>query len=349
MNKEEIKRELIEILKIKSFNGQENQILSYLEEKLERIGYDYNKIYIDKDRYNILIDRGDFFICTHVDTVPFDYGIRIENDTIYSIGACDAKANIVSILKFLERAKDLKVSIIFTVDEEGKGYGSETIARMKKFKRGIILEPTSLDLAIASAGSLEYEIVLKGLEAHGSCIEDGVNAINVAFDFISKLNSLKFLKQEHPLVGKANYLIQHISAGSYELVVPDKCKIVIDFRILPNHDINNVREEIETFIKKFNAEYKLIDISYPFETRDEDFINMLRKVYIKSLNKSPKFIGYKSWTDASNFYVYSKASVAIFGPGDLRYAHTRNEHVNINEIIYTIRFLEKINDEVTLH
>ena len=347
MNKEEIKRELIELIKIKSYNGYEKNILNYLEDKLDGIGIDYEKIYIEKDRYNILINRGEeFFICTHVDTVPLDYGIRIENDTVYAIGSCDAKASIVSILKFLETTDELNSTIIFTVDEEGKGLGSEVIAKRYRFKRGIILEPTDMKIATASAGSLEYEILIKGKEAHGSCIEEGENAIEKAFEIINLIRNLKFLNENHPLIGKANYLLEHINGGSYELIVPEICKIVIDFRILPNQDMNKIRKELENFFKKLNLEYKLIDISYPFENKDYKFLNALKNMYKKALGREPEIIGYKSWTDASNFFKYSKSSVVIFGPGSLKYAHTKYENVNIKDIIDTIKFLKILNKEI---
>ena len=348
--KKKIKDELIKLIEIKRYNGFEREILTKKKKKIDSLGFNFKKIYINNDRYNLIIDNNeDFFICTHVDTVPIDKReLKIISDRIYGCGACDAKASIASILCFLEQIDELNFSIIFTVDEEGKGLGSEVIAKKYKFKQGIILEPTNLKIAIASAGSLEYELLIKGKQAHGSCIEEGENAIEKAFEFINLLKNITVFREYHPLIGYSNFLIEYIQGGSYELIVPDTCRLVIDFRILPNQDIERVKILLEDLFIKHNIEYKLIDISYPFETKDGKFISFLKKIYKKSLNAEPKIIGYKSWTDASNFFMYSNSSVAIFGPGDLKIAHTKDEHVDINEIIATVKFLSVLNQELKL-
>lgn len=53
------------------------------------------------------------------------------------------------------------------------------------------------------------------------------------------------MDSSHGLVGDAKFNIQFIEGGSSVYAVPDYCRFIADFRVLPNHDLDAMRREIE--------------------------------------------------------------------------------------------------------
>ncbi len=328
------KEELINLVKIESPSGKESEILKYIEKRLKELGMDYEKQYIEenKDRYNIVVNpESDFVFCTHVDTIPVISKAYFKQNVVYGTGSADAKASIASIFLALE-SRDTKKAIAFTVDEEEFGIGSKVLAEKYRFKKGIVMEPTDLKICTAQAGSLEFEIKINGKEAHGSCIEYGENAIEKIINIINGFEKFSFLKEKHELVGFGGYNVEYIKGGAKVLLIPSSCEALIDFRVLPNQNIEDIEKMLTNYFKENDVEYKIVDVSKPFEIReDSDIVEGLKKS-LKKFGIVPEISGFKSWTDASNLYE-AGCEVLIFGPGKLEISHTSKEHVRIEDVI----------------
>ncbi|MFQ6050788.1 MAG: M20/M25/M40 family metallo-hydrolase [Candidatus Hydrothermarchaeota archaeon] len=343
--------ELVKLIEIPSPSGEEDKILRYIEKRLNELDIPFERQNVKKN-YNLIVnplDDPELIICTHVDTIPLLYHqtlrAEVEGERVYGLGSADAKGGILSILLTLETIKEKEnlrkfpVTFAFLVDEEGDGSGSEKLADQYTSKYGIVLEPTGLDICVAGAGSFEIEIEVIGKEAHGSAIEFGENAIMKAIDVIEKINELSFLNEEHELIGKSLYNIQRIEGGFDALIVPKKCKMVLDFRILPNQDAKKIKKELHDYFDSKGIEYKLTDESMPFEINmDAEIVSLLKKAYKDVLGKDAKIRGMKSWTDAQNLYERGIEPV-VFGPGRLETSHTSNEYVDVEDIILASKIL----------
>ena len=326
------REELINLVKIESPSGKEKEILKYIEKRLKEIGMDYERQHVSENRYNIVVNPNSSFVfCTHVDTVPVVSRAYSKGNVVYGTGSADAKASIASLLIALEN-KDTKKAIAFTVDEEELGLGSKVLAEEYRFKSGIVMEPTNLNICIAQAGSLEFEIKINGKEAHGSCIEYGENAIEKIIDVIKGFEELEFLKEKHDLIGFSKYNVEYIKGGSKVLLIPAYCEALIDFRVLPNQNIEYVENILKNYFREKNVEHNLIDVSKPFEIPENSIVVENLKNSMKKVGIEPKISGFKSWTDASHLYEHG-CEVLIFGPGKLELSHTAKEHIDINDVL----------------
>ena len=346
----DIAKELLRLIEIDSRSGNEAKIIKYLEKRLLNLGFSCVKQKITDKRENLIINplkTPKLVISTHVDTVFLENPPRIENSRVYGIGSSDPKASIVSILYALEKIekyvlKENRITIAFFVDEEEQGLGSERFCEIYKPKYALVLEPTDLNICIAEAGSYEVEIIVKGRAAHGSEVEKGENAIVKAFNLIKEIDKLSFLKEEHELIGKSNFNIQMIKGGGKLLAVPEVCELIIDFRLLPTHNLKNVKSEIEDFLRSKKAEFKFIDFSPPFEiSPDSKIVKKLKEAFEIVTRRKAKITGMKSWTDAENFY-RAKAEATIFGPGKLEVCHTKEEHVEIKDVEIAGKVLKEL-------
>ena len=329
-NKHKIKELLEKLVKIDSPSGQESELANFLLNYTESIGF----CPIKDEKNNITINpESNFWIVTHMDTVSKKAEFRIDKDSAYGTGVCDAKGCITAILITLEKIKKLKFGVAFLVDEEEGGTGSEFVLRKFKPQIVIVMEPTSLRIANKHYGSLEIVLKIKGEEVHGAYFKHAKTAIDNA---ILVINTLK----AHGL----NFLIQEIKGGSDEYLTPPECFLRLDFPVPPEIKANNLKRRILDTISNTLAlsdfEYKILEECNGFTEQDppKELITAM-----KLADVMPQFAEMVSWTDAINFKKAGCKTV-VWGPGDLRFCHTRYEKIKINEIHVASKVLYQLNN-----
>jgi acetylornithine deacetylase len=163
----------------------------------------------------------------HVDVVPpgdpltwegaDPFSGRVTGDTVEGRGACDMKAGLVASLWAVRGLTELKVPVrgdlvlATVVGEEDGGLGTYALLRRGwRADACVIPEPTSLDIAPASAGALTFRITVPGAATHASRRLSGVSAIE---KFIPIFSALRRLEKERNA-------IKHSLATRWELPIP---------------------------------------------------------------------------------------------------------------------------------
>ncbi len=329
---ENARKELVELLKIESASGQEPGIIEYLERRLREMGHS-PEIQHSGDIVNLVLGDSNLLVTTHVDTIIERAYPSEEGDVVYGTGACDAKGSIASILLFLEHVKNLNVSIAFLADEEDGGRGSEVFLKHAIPQSAIVMEPTSMLLCTSHAGNIEIEFEVSGRESHGSCVEDGVNAIHRTFEMCSEIRKVA---ENHSRMG-FDVSIQEIMAENPFYLVPDTCSGRIEVRLPSLSDAKETAERIEKILKEYCREYRFKEIWSGYELPGHHpLVELFKKAGVTRTGWM------KSWTDALNFHKKGIPAV-VFGPGALSVAHTRMEHIDLNEIVHSVEILENIN------
>ncbi|HEX9830949.1 MAG TPA: M20/M25/M40 family metallo-hydrolase [Thermodesulfobacteriota bacterium] len=352
---EEVAQELSRLVEIKSESGQEHEVLAYLEHRLESLGFLPFRQNVVEDRYNLIWTphpHPKVLFSAHVDTVP-DYGHpelyapRVEGDRLYGRGSVDTKAGIAGLILALEIARENGVNvsdcaIAFTVDEEQEGLGSKMLPEAIRADGAIVFEPTELIICPAEAGSIEVRIEIIGTQAHGGDFEAGDNPIMNAISLVESFKDLAFVRDYHPLIGEGGFNIMEIKGGGNALMVPHRCELFVDFRILPGRDAEEAKLELIQLFESKGVKWQFVDIDPPFELeKDAPIVRVMEQSYRKALGKEPKFGAIKSWTDAGNLVVGGIPSI-VFGPGKLAVAHTPWEYVELNEVVATTKVIYHI-------
>lgn len=356
-----VRAKLRELVAIPSETGQEAAIVAYLEEELAGYGLPLARQPVQGERHNLLVNplpEPALLIDVHVDTVPLTLeGVgcpfREEGDLLYGRGACDAKGSIVAVLAALRLLAPLPspgafpVTIALTVDEEGAGLGSELLADALRPRAALAMEPTGLALCPAQAGSLVVRLKAQGVAAHGSEFEAGQNACAALLESLARLSSLSFLKSSHPLLGPSGYNLRYLRGGAPELIVPQACEAVVDFRLLPGMDAEAIRQEVEAFWQREGLEGEIVELAPAYALQgNEAIIGLFRSAFKKACGREPEITGMKSWTDAENFYAVGVPAI-IWGPGELAVAHTPHEHINVRDIVAAAQVLRALVQGVT--
>lgn len=345
--REEIRAILDRLVSIPSPPGEEAVLGQEVQNFLKEMGLAVRTQEVKANSFNLIGARGEssLLLSTHLDTLPpyghpDPYKGREENGRFIGRGAVDAKGQLASLLVALAHSKGA-CQVALTVDEEGEGKGSEVLEI--EAKEAIVLEPTDFAICLAEAGSLEYEIEVKGKATHSATPEKGENAILKAFSLYQGLSDLSFMKTEHPLFPPPLVNLTFIEGGEFITVVPPYCRIQVDIPILPNVDIEEAEREVKEFLGRMGVGFRLMDIAHPYELSEPPTVSKYIEEFMVQKEREVVFAGMRSWTDAANLIRKGINSV-VFGAGDLSVAHSQEEWVREDDLLFLAELLIYVID-----
>ena len=365
------KRQLIDLttrlIQIPTENppGNEKRAALFLKPILLKMGLKVNIHLSPKRRWNIVAERrwgkgGRTLIFNgHLDVVPPGdpsqwkyppFSGKLEKGRIYGRGASDMKSGIASFLhaiSLLDRSKIRldKGGVILHLasDEESHRHQGMSFLTQEGIIKGdavIVGEPTGLDLVIAQKGALWLRVSTTGKSAHGSRPDLGINAIEKMMKAMEQFHCIS-LKKKHDLLGKPTLNIGTIQGGIKVNIVPDRCVIEVDRRMLPREK----REEVLSGIKKaldslhsqdpdFQYRMEEIDFAEPSEISSEEEIVKIGVEAIQEVRgEKPKIKGFSGFTDARFYINQFHIPALILGPGGVDQPHTTDESVEVDALV----------------
>ncbi|MGA2518922.1 MAG: M20 family metallopeptidase [Thermodesulfobacteriota bacterium] len=345
--------------------GNEKTAAQFLRSLLSRMGFKIKTVLSPRGRWNIIAERrwgkgGRTLIFNgHLDVVPAGdpsqwkyppFEGKLSKGRIYGRGASDMKSGIVSFIHALATIERSKIRlhrgavILHLVsDEESHGHQGMGFLTQKVGIQGdaaLVGEPTDLQPVIAQKGALWLRISTFGKSAHASRPHLGVNAVEKMTKLIERLNSI-LLEKEHPLLGKPTLSIGTIQGGTKINIVPDRCEIEVDRRILPGEKKEAVLGEMKAILDSLRPQdplfqYRMeeIDFAEPSEVDPEEEIVRIGVEAIQEvMGKKPLLRAFSGFTD-SRFYVnHYHIPTLILGPGGVDQAHTTNESVEVEALL----------------
>jgi LysW-gamma-L-lysine carboxypeptidase len=307
---------------------------------------------------NIIATKGTgepcILLCGHMDTVPGQVPVRIEDGYIYGRGASDAKSPLISMLLAASEFPKQSGTVIFTgvVDEEGNATGVKQLVKSKiGVHYAVFGEPSGIDnITVAYKGRLAIRLTCDvGESAHASAPWLAKNSIEEMYDF------WKEIKSELVRVGTAennaksiSCSLTEITGGSSHNVTPQRCKVTIDIRVPTITTCGNVLRIIDDVITRVSAErgikatYRIEDHTEPFEAdHTSPLVRALLLAVLDVRNKRPLLLR-KTGTGDMNVLGHSfRIPVITYGPGDAHASHTADERVNIEEYVASIEVYKR--------
>ena len=313
----------------------------------------------------------------HVDVVPTGsktlwddspWSGKIKDDRIYGRGSCDMKAGLASgilavqVLKTIGFKPNGNVMIQSVVGEESGGCGTLTnIVKGYKGDAAVILEPTSLKLCPIQSGALTFRLTIPGQATHAAMRWDGISAIE-KFNIINQ-SIIELEKERHILFNVEYYKspervapinIGTIKGGEWHSTVPDSVIVEGRLGVFPGEPVSDARTAFSNHIIKVSNSDPWLKNNPPiiewfegqFESGqtdiDHSIINNLKEAY-NTVNKSNPIIeGVTYGSDLRLFTNHADIPALLFGPGDVRLAHSANEYVEIEEVLTCIKIISNL-------
>ena len=345
--------------------GRERDCARFAGAMLEEWGYkvDYHE-YADS-RTSVIARAGaserkaPLCLTGHLDVVPLGarewskdpFAGETDGDKLYGRGASDMKAGVAAILLAARSfAKKLSgtpgVVIVLTAAEEGGCVGSAQLAKTQLLGKAgalIVGEPTSNYPLVGHKGSIKFHARFKGVSAHGSMPELGVNAIYKAGKALQRLEGFDFGVPEHPVMGKPTLNVGTIEGGVTVNAVADAAKIGVDIRTVPGMDHERVLSALQKVLGEETEMDVFSNLKPVWTAPDEEWIQRVFEICKPYLSEPATARTAPYMTDAANLLkVYAGAPTVVLGPGEAAMAHQTDEYVSQERIRQSVAIYESL-------
>jgi succinyl-diaminopimelate desuccinylase len=274
-----------------------------------------------------------------------------DGDRLFGRGSSDMKAGIAAILAAARTfGKKLEgtpgVVLVLTAGEEGGCIGSRHLAGLPALmgRAGALVvgEPTSNYPLVGHKGSIKFNAAFRGVSAHGSMPELGVNAIYKAAKAISRLETFDFDVEMHPVMGSPTMNVGTVAGGSGVNLVPDQATIGVDIRTVPGVDHEGLMAELKSLLP--DAELDVFANAHAVWTPPEhEWIQRVFEICEPILGQPPQTRTATYMTDAANLRkVYGDVPTVVLGPGEAAMAHQTDEYCHIERIRQSVQIYEDI-------
>lgn len=365
------KKEIIELttrlVQIPTENppGNEKAAAQFLKPLLTKMDFKVKTVLSPKGRWNIVAEKrwgrgGRTLVFNgHLDVVPAGnpsqwkyppFEGKLSRGRIYGRGASDMKSGIASFLHALSMIERSKIrlprgAVVIHLVSDEECHGHQGMGFLNQGDRicgnaALVGEPTDLQPVIAQKGALWIRITTFGKSAHSSRPHLGVNAVDKMMGLIAQLHSVP-LEEQHPLLGRSTLSIGTIQGGTKINIVPDRCEIEVDRRMLPGEKKEEVLKQMKDALDVLCArepviQYRMdeIDFAEPAEIQAEEEIVQTAVDAVQQVTgrrRMPR--AFSGFTD-SRFYInHCHIPTLVLGPGGTDQSHTTDESVEVEALI----------------
>lgn len=320
---------------------------------------------------------GGVVLSGHTDVVPADPGewmgdpftMTERAGRLYGRGTCDMKGFIATALamapRFAESELRRPVHFAFTYDEEIGCFGArallDEIARAGiRPNVAIIGEPTGMGVIEGHKGCYEYTTEFCGLEGHGSQPDRGVNAVEYAARYVSRLLDLKERLKERALPASrfdppwSTIQVGRVTGGSARNVIARHCMVEWEMRPVTASDADFVRRDLDAYVETVllpsmravspdaaivtHAVGEIEGLQVVGESEARDIVCELTDC------QNPDVVPFG--TEAGLFQAAGISSI-ICGPGSIVQAHKPDEFIEITQLAACLEMLDKLRTKLS--
>jgi acetylornithine deacetylase len=314
----------------------------------------------------------------HLDVVPpgdpgtwtvDPWAAEVRDGRLYGRGACDMKGGVAAILASVRAlvgaglgepgALDGELVVALVPGEEDGGQG--TLAAIRAGVTGgmaIITEPSNLDVVVAHAGAITFRLTVPGRAAHASQRREGVSALDNLFTLARALEADEAARnaaETDPLMTVLGLpyptIIGIVRGGDWASTVLDR--VVADGRYgvklgqTPADAATDLRSAIAAacaahpFLRDQPATVEITGGQFGSGRVPSDDplpVGLADAVELVT-GRRPALLGEPYGADMRLFINEGATPCVIFGPGDVRVAHSADEFVPLDEVETCARVL----------
>lgn len=360
------------LIQVPSVNppGDVREAIAICEEPLRQAGFSTRIAQLEPEKPNLIAEIGTsegpaLCLSAHVDVVPTGdlaawthdpFAADVVDGRVYGRGAGDDKASVTAQIMAgvaLARAGvPLRGRLIVTAvaDEEvGGPAGAALLVNQQLVTPDFVIvgEQTRNQVCLGEKGFACARVTTLGRAAHGALPWEGANAIEAMGRVIVALRDRlwpELAKRTHPYFHPSSASVNLITGGVKENVVPDRCEIYIDRRLIPGEEPAAAIAEIDRVAQEAVAGLAGIRVVVtPEHEQRPASLNPPDAPVIQAMLAANRYLGLStemtgfSMATDGRFFAAAGFPTIIYGPGDPAVAHIPDEWVGVDEVMAATR------------
>jgi acetylornithine deacetylase len=312
----------------------------------------------------------------HVDVVPpgdlatwtsDPWAADVRDGRLYGRGACDMKGGVVAIIAALRAVVaagvadrlDGEVLAVSVPSEEDGGQGMLAAIRAGIVgDAAVITEPTSLDVVIAHAGAITFRLTIPGRAAHASVRREGVSALDNLYTLLHALEADEAARnaaETDPLMTVLGLpyptIVGKVEGGEWASTVLDRVVAEGRYGVKLGQTWRDAEADLRACVSAACvADPFLRDHPVGLEITGGRFSSSrlpadhplplsLAAAAEGVLGRRPALLGKPYGADMRLLVDEGRTPTVIFGPGDVKQAHSADEYVPLAEVADCARVL----------
>lgn len=298
----------------------------------------------------------------HYDVVPVGndwtkdpFGGELADGHIYGRGAADMKSGLAAQVIAVEALRRVGIhpNIVQSAvpDEEtvgvrnaGMGFLVEN-GHLEGTDAVIITEPFGPDgVGIGHKGAIWGEITIFGKQAHGSAPQLGVNAVEQMARYLAHLDEhlrplLERRVTDHrvtPDNPRSTLSFDTIRGGHATNIVPDRCTVTFNRRLIPGEDLEQARRELLQPLEllQLRCDYHELYSTEPTLISEQEPLVQAALDAVTTLGLSPKIL-ISAGSDDQRFVVHNAGitNALVYGPGCTGLSHVADERISVEDLV----------------
>lgn len=339
------------MLETYSPTGSEAQLASFLGSELNLAGF---RTRMDSAG-NVVGETGDqgprILLCGHMDTVPGDLPVRLEDGFLYGRGAVDAKSSLAAMIVGCVLAKErspllFQATVAAVVEEETSSRGIKTlISGGCPYDLAVFGEPSGLsNIIIGYKGSLQMELTVQTRSGHSASPWLSVNSFEEAVGFWNAVSDSILDNDSQSKFSSVTGCVTRIMAGEQANTIPSRAIMEMDIRLPPGLRAADFMEKIEKLRRAREETRGGVRIFTSVKSRteayvgDEDSLGVraFRRGIRKVTGNEVTLVKKTGTSDMNELAESHRIPMIAYGPGDSSLDHTDDERVSLEEYLGSI-------------
>ena len=339
---------LIELVKHYSPSGQESDAVNYLVGRMQDLGFTH--AFKDKVGNAVgVMGKGEkqIVLLGHIDTVPGEIDIRVEDDVLYGRGSVDAKgplSTFVDAVASVGQAQGWKIVVIGAIDEERNSVGARYVVDQYQPDYAIIGEPSRWNrVTLGYKGSANAKVTFRREMAHSASGEE--TAPEATFALWEKVRAWadEFNEGKKRVFEEIMLSIRGFESGD------DGFESWASLKINARLPVTLSPEAWYVLLEKLSAPESVDRVGFAIPAHRAEKNSPLVRAFLKgirSVDGKPGFVVKTGTADLNIVAPIWGCPAVAYGPGDSNLDHTPNEHISLAEYEQAVTVLKKVLDTI---